>query len=228
MNASILLPSREKPNQFRVAVESVFKTAGTHVEVIARVDEDDPLLQSYIDLRVMVTRLIIGPRLTGYGSNHVFYEDCAKLSRGDVLVLWNDDMQMETKDWDLVYKKSFESHPGGMFLPATAHISSPSEGRGGHYQWACAAISRPMYEAMGVFAIGGDPSIDRCYEALARQLGGWLRPDVWINHDYQHTFEGTRGEHYAACHKEWGTRSANWDRIGKEFAQRVHDYRIKH
>lgn len=220
MNATILLPSREKFSQFELAVQSLRAKASlnTNVEIIARVDADDPMLGKYVSNAGLVDRLIIGPRLTGYGSNHVFYEDCAKLSTGDVLVLWNDDMQMETVGWDLIYKSAFEANP---LTPASAHISSPSEGRDRHYKWACAAISREMYRRMGSFAIGCDPSIDRCYESLARHLGREQQPEVWINHDYNHGFEGTRADHYSAVHREWGTRAKRWDQIGREFAAKL-------
>lgn len=109
VNISMLLPARGRPDNLKASVESVFALAKKpdEVEVVVRLDDDDPHLDREIQIlrahdRVRIFR---GPRL-GYHNMHTMYNKLAELSRGEWLFMWNDDIEMVTKDWDVLTRES--------------------------------------------------------------------------------------------------------------------------
>ena len=109
---SVLVPSRERPELLARSVESL---GDAEIEVLVRVDEDDPRLDGYA---ARFADLVVGPR-HGYGSLHHYYNELAERARGDWLFIWNDDCVMETRGWlDVV-----RSYDGQMAVlnPATNH-----------------------------------------------------------------------------------------------------------
>lgn len=98
---SVLLPARGRPDGFARALGSLCRLArdSRRVEVLARVDNDDPT--AYPETMPEFARYVLvrGPRL---GYRHVFehFNELAGIARGDWLVNWNDDVEMLTTYWD--------------------------------------------------------------------------------------------------------------------------------
>jgi len=109
---SVLLPARGRPDHLRESVASCFELATDpdNVEVLIRLDDDDPHLDS--ELRILrhfgaSKRIVVftGYRL-GYQNMHEMYGGLALHSEGDWLVNWNDDMQFITQGWDALLREA--------------------------------------------------------------------------------------------------------------------------
>lgn len=235
---SIILPSRGRSELFRHCCESIFFNASKKesVEVICRIDDDEPQLAEYAkvarDFRSHNCRvvLVVGPRLSGYGSNHVMIEEAASLSSGALIIQFNDDMEYETKGWDEIYinvacDSSFKYDD--VFV-ITSYVSTPMEGRGGGYRYSAPVVTRRLYELCGEYALGQDPSVDRCWDALMRHLGREIHTDeVHVNHNHVGTLhsdqtanEGCNPFYIKLC-QNIEERWARHEQIGKEFAEKV-------
>lgn len=94
---SLLLPTRGRPELARRFMESVLQQANQSqaVEVILCIDEDDTGSHD-LDYPGLTVKKIIGPRNTMGALNTA----CLNASRGDIVILVNDDMVIRTKGWD--------------------------------------------------------------------------------------------------------------------------------
>lgn len=94
---SLLLPTRGRPELARRFLQSVAEQSIDlkNVEIIIYIDKDDNESYSigYPGLKIV---RIIGPRLTMGAYN----SDCLAKSRGEIIVLVNDDMVIRTFGWD--------------------------------------------------------------------------------------------------------------------------------
>lgn len=97
---SVLIPSRGRPEQLRKSLDSLYDnlSAGAELQVIVRVDLDDEILRDSMVHFINAT-LYLGPRL-GYARMHDYYNELAYYARGEHFLIWNDDTEMLTKDWD--------------------------------------------------------------------------------------------------------------------------------
>lgn len=69
------------------------------IEILIRVDDDDPELKEYEGfLSMPEVRLIVGPRGKGYLELWRYYDELARLSDATWLMQWNDDATM-TGPW---------------------------------------------------------------------------------------------------------------------------------
>jgi hypothetical protein len=77
-------------------VKSLLGTAKDpkQVEIICRIDDDDPQIDAYKAIKSI--KLITGPRMEGYARNDKLIEECASESTGDVLMQAVDTMRMRT------------------------------------------------------------------------------------------------------------------------------------
>ena len=111
---SMLLPARGRPANLKASVESVFRlaTEPDRVELLVRLDDCDPHLEAELDILETckspehgAIRVFRGPRL-GYAQMHQMYNVLARIGRGDWLFLWNDDIEMVTKGWDVLVREA--------------------------------------------------------------------------------------------------------------------------
>lgn len=91
---SVMIPSRGRPEGLKNSIKSLLATATGNVEIIVRLDSDDP----HTDLPPGIT-LMTGPR-HGYRYLHRYYNEMAQCAKGQWLMLWNDDAVMTEKGWD--------------------------------------------------------------------------------------------------------------------------------
>lgn len=105
MRISVLIPSRGRPENLRRAVQSMLDLESkADIEFLFRFDVDDPHLQAnkrVVDSLATWSRLVLSkPRGAGYRDVYKMYNEMARLSRGDWIISWNDDVEMLTKGWD--------------------------------------------------------------------------------------------------------------------------------
>ncbi len=101
MNITVMLPTRGRPAHLREAVGTLVRTAyrPDTIEILFRTDDDDrAVLNDYVGCGVSV-REFRGVR-HGYGAMHLYYNELASAAYGRLLLLWNDDTEMLTKNWD--------------------------------------------------------------------------------------------------------------------------------
>ena len=77
---SILLPSRGRPDNIVRLANSIFETASnpSEIEIIVRLDEDDPKLEQYMDNPPKQTTYFTGPRVV----LSELWNECYKRSMG--------------------------------------------------------------------------------------------------------------------------------------------------
>lgn len=139
---SMLLPARGRPTHLKESVMSVFDLAAKpdEVEVIVRLDDNDPCLTD--EIRVLQAwpkhvHVYVGDRV-GYRAMHTMYNGCANIAVGDYLFVWNDDIFMVSKDWDLLLQDA-----------PLFSVQFPRRDIVEHADPTLPVVGRPIYEAMG-------------------------------------------------------------------------------
>jgi hypothetical protein len=144
---SVLVPTRQRLARLRVLLDSFYETSDlTHAEIVFRVDYDD---QATIDFLLSESqRILIGPRLRGYDSMPVFFNELAKSAIGDVLLCGNDDMVFRTTGWPRLILNAAKSYTDGLFdLGVSTHNET-------HYPFSI--VSKAVVECLGYL---WDPTI---------------------------------------------------------------------
>lgn len=111
MRISVLLPSRQRPQQLVRMIDSILATAHfpEQIEVVVYVDDDD---RSYdgIDHPAIVTKWVSGPRsYDGLVNLSIMWNLCYAASSGDIVMHCGDDIIFRTPGWDAVVRSAFES-----------------------------------------------------------------------------------------------------------------------
>lgn len=134
---SVLMPSRKRAGLAREAIKSLGKK---DVEVLVAIDEDE-FAQPYMKLKLAFknVRIFVLPR-HGYQNLHEYYNFLAKESKGDWLMLGNDDMVMETPSWTEIIKQHDPTKP--QVLNPWSELDN-----------LFPLISRAWYDAVGHFAL---------------------------------------------------------------------------
>ncbi len=110
---SLLLPTRGRPALVRRLFESIAATTTRldRVEVILYVDEDDTGSHT-LDSELFAVRSIVGPSRTMGQYN----SECLARSRGEILILANDDMVIRTPGWDERVAQVHAEHSDQVYL----------------------------------------------------------------------------------------------------------------
>jgi ABC-type polysaccharide/polyol phosphate transport system ATPase subunit len=126
MNAriSLLLPTRGRPELLRRFLESVLARSERPelVEVVVYADEDDPSSHGF-QVEGLEVRTLVGPRASMGDYNTACFEG----SRGDIVVLANDDVVIQTRGWD---RKLREMHAAMQDRVYLAYPNDLFKGRG--------------------------------------------------------------------------------------------------
>lgn len=106
---SLLLPTRGRPFMMNDCLASFVDRAHkkSNVEIIIKLDNDDPMLDTYVRTlqgfyKMFPVSILITPRLRGCADLHTFVNHMGKLATGDWIMPIHDDLCMETKDWDVL------------------------------------------------------------------------------------------------------------------------------
>jgi len=126
MNAriSLLLPTRGRAELLRRFLESVLARSERPdlVEVVVYADADDPSSHGF-QVEGLEVRTIVGPR----ASMGEYNTACFERSRGDIVVLGNDDVVIQTRGWD---RKLREMHAAMQDRVYLAYPNDLFKGRG--------------------------------------------------------------------------------------------------
>jgi len=121
---SVLVPLRERITLFDHMIQTLVSTAAepSGVEIIVRCDEDDEVTQTYLRHRAITWRaqvcesaFVVGPRYRGYATLGTFINEAARLSRADLLLVVNDDVEFQTPGWDARLVSVAQRYPDGIF-----------------------------------------------------------------------------------------------------------------
>ena len=154
--------------------------------------------------------------MRGYVDLCFMVDECAAQSRGDVLIVYNDDAICETKYWDVEYAiKAFENP----MRPISSIVT------GDFYRWAFPAISRQLYKKIGQFCPNNVSAVDRVWEAVSI-AGGWSQDEcqakVIIRHEQEPMAPGTeRGAWGEEVQKRWSELNTLWSATGAEVVKKI-------
>jgi len=103
MFVSILLPTRGRIESVKKSVQSLLDKAiePENIEILFRLDDDDDTDPEELQSLHTNVKIIIGPRLKGYQSLNIFYNELCEIATGEWFFLWNDDAVMLSDCWDL-------------------------------------------------------------------------------------------------------------------------------
>ena len=110
---SLLLPTRGRPELAKRLFQSIVDTTTCldAVEVILYVDDDDYSSHELDNPDIHIEKTI-GPRL----SMGEYNSYCLEKSRGEIIILVNDDMVMRTQGWDECIRNKHSEFPDGIYL----------------------------------------------------------------------------------------------------------------
>jgi len=110
---SMLLPTRARTEYLDSFLKSLLENTSciNNIEIIIYIDSDDAASQKYENIDLNITKLI-GPKLTMGQYNSVCYRHCV----GNIVMLVNDDLVIETKNWDNILKSRLNEFPDDVFL----------------------------------------------------------------------------------------------------------------
>jgi hypothetical protein len=103
---AVLIPSRARPERLVKTLISIRDTvaAADQVETLIRIDDDDQAslaIKDELARRFKHTRVVVGPRETGYTSLAKFYTQLADASQAAWIFNLNDDATFQGHGWDL-------------------------------------------------------------------------------------------------------------------------------
>lgn len=78
----------------------------SEIEIIVRLDEDDPEDYGWTDEAVHVSAFT-GPRQTLSD----LWNQCARMATGDILMQCADDIRFRTQGWDSLVREAFDNYP---------------------------------------------------------------------------------------------------------------------
>lgn len=165
MTVSVLVPSRERPELLRRSLRSLGER---DIEVLIRVDEDDPSLAAYTEL----PGVSVGPR-HGYRGLHHYYNELAARATGEWLMIWNDDALMMTAGWTQIIGR----YHGKMVVlnPNTNHDNWKIDMN------VFPIVPRRMYELLGHISLSLHN--DSWLEFVGRGAGIMVRVPILVHHD---------------------------------------------
>jgi glycosyltransferase involved in cell wall biosynthesis len=172
---SVLVPTRGRPDQLRRMISSFYQTTEWVAELVFRVDDDDRETQAI--LRAFGEVYITGPRLEGYKSLPVFFNELAAHASGDVLMCGNDDMIFKTEGWDTIILDQANCYPDGIFDFGYATHNAPN--------FPFATVSKQVVKELGFLF---DPRIfwgDIYLRDVMAHFGrAMMIDDLEIEHDW--------------------------------------------
>jgi len=169
---SVLCPSRGRPEALARTVASLRDLADhpDRVEVIVRIDHDDPEIERYLLAADPAEAIVVGDPL-GYAGLGAYYDDCAREAAGDWLLMWNDDVLMKTAGWDTV----IEAHTGRFVC-----LGPQTEPHGQAFT-IIPAVPASWFEVVGHLSLNAQA--DFWLMDIAKELGIFEWVDVHTLHD---------------------------------------------
>lgn len=114
LDFSLLIPSRHNIEGLDALFSSICETTYdlTALEVVLAIDQDDLLTLDVSHASLRLVKVILSPGQ----KMGVLTRACYAASSGRYLFLLNDDVIVQTKNWDLIVKRNLELYPDEIFL----------------------------------------------------------------------------------------------------------------
>ena len=110
---SLLLPTRGRPHLLKRLFQSIIDNTQNleNIEIIMYLDDDDPQGHKIDEPRLNIVKLI-GSRSTMGDYN----TRCLNRSSGDIIILLNDDLTVDTPGWDRIISDFVLTIPDKIFM----------------------------------------------------------------------------------------------------------------
>lgn len=142
LKISILVPTRGRPENCERLLKSIKETAEEFPEIVFYKDDDDETPVGIIDkLPIPLIKVVRGPRIT----LSQCWNECAKVATGDILMMGSDDIEFQTKNWDVIAKNAFRGVPDKIIF---AH---GDDGHWGKQFGTHGMVHRKWMETVGYF-----------------------------------------------------------------------------
>lgn len=155
---SVLLPTRNRPQQLFEAVDSLASLAvnARNMELIFKLDEDDKAsIDAYEKIKKILPgpcKAIISPRGRGYYEMHHWVDSMSEIATGDFLYLFNDDSLMLTERWDEVLQSmSYSDDNTWHGCLDISMLITPTRERPGSYEFFF--LRRKVFEVLGHYSL---------------------------------------------------------------------------
>ena len=173
---SVLVPSRGRPEQFDRMYDSLMATVTypRQVEVVARLDEDDPEKFMY----PVGPTYLNGPRAL----LSECWNECYRWARGEILMHAGDDITFNTPGWDVRVREEFEKLPDRIGLVYADDLTPNFPDLATH-----GFLHRRWVEAVGYFLppLFSSDWNDVWITEVAKNVGRFVpMPDVEIEHHH--------------------------------------------
>ena len=161
---TFLIPSRSRIQKLIDCVRNIEKQVGNDhelVQVIIRLDLDDKESFKILDEKFNIKiKVIIGERGRGYCDLYKYYNECAYISRGKYLLMWNDDSNFRDENWLKIFSEETKRIAEESIIPYSYWFSgTPTteyfpDGSSRYRDWPCfIALNRIVFEKMGFYSL---------------------------------------------------------------------------
>jgi len=145
---SILTPTRSRPKEVIRFIKSVYDTTEIkdNVEIQFYVDSNDPCIIDYMNINDypgFVKFLFAKPQSISKSWNQI-----AKISEGDILIMGNDDLVYKTPGWDNILREKLTLYSDNIYVAWFNDMYN------GEKHCAFPIISRKMFDILGYFTPG--------------------------------------------------------------------------
>lgn len=191
---SFLIPTRGRPESIQHAIKTAYNLAKdkNSIEFLVRTDDDNevtnkliPNLEYHYKDQI---KFIVGPRGNGYADLHLMVNELAAQAKGDWLLLFADDAEIVTPNWDqVVLNLSTFSKPIG--VQDVCLLLFDQEGDPNSYSFC--ALRRKAFELLGYYS--PFPHCDLWLFNLMNCLDAIIRVPVTVRHKEQ-VIDGIRQE----------------------------------
>ena len=139
MKISLLLPTRGRIHLLRRLFQSIIDHTDdlNNIELVMCMDDDDPQSHGIDNPRLNIVKLI-GARSTMGDYN----TKCLNHSSGDIIILMNDDLTIDTPEWDRIISDFALTIPDGIFM------AYPNDTQTGHTMCTFPIMSRKTCEIL--------------------------------------------------------------------------------
>ena len=160
---SFLIPTRKRLSKLIYCLECINSQKNVEeIEVILRLDLDDKESQNILQYSYnFKLKIIIGTRGQGYKELYKYYNECAFISSGKYLLMWNDDANFKTKNWfdkfnSRILKDQTESpnNEYSYWFAGTPTTEYFSDGSKRYRDWPCfIALNRKSFKKLGFYSM---------------------------------------------------------------------------
>lgn len=229
---SVLIPSKGSPLNVLITILNLRLRASVpgRLEHIIIINHDEPLASDYqkaVDCLVSYgvnVKLLVSP-VTGYRALAAMYEQAFQASSGGFIFLYNDDVTVNTTNWDEKYITALKPVRFGVACANCNEGEVVPGGGVGHYEWAFPMVRRDLCHAIGnKLCLREDLyAFDRIFDAYARLTGHGVNSQVDLVHQRTLLVPGSdRAAHYAETQANWTAYLRLWHDTAFDMQQLVH------